>query len=264
MRLNLDCHWFRKGDSPQWLLAAVDSFPDRPLLHAPAWAPFFRQILGDYRQKRKLESEMFIEFNPLHLGGNKLVSPNAKAWLPALGMGVRPHKDPPRMAGMEDMDDFDPAAPFPFFSHPLCRITRESKKDHCWDTMIGYGAMVTMLSKLGTAPLAAGMKGNLLPLVKEPLFQVYEEYWPLLDPEAMQLARPELEKHLGAVQMYFRECAESKTVMLLSVEPLDAFLAPFKPQLDPKDPARVRLSVEGLEPGTSLGSPLTKPDELDF
>ena len=264
MNTAIDCRWYRSPKGPHWLIAHREAFPQRPLDQAPPWAHLFRHLLGAYRLKRKLESELFIEFNPLHLGGNKFVSPNARAWLPAMGMGVRPHKDPPRMAGMEDADDFDPAAPFPFFSHPLCRITRETKKDHCWDTMIGYGSLVVMLSPSLSAPLAAEMKAGLLPMVKEPLFQVYDEYWLLLDPDAMAMAEADLATRLGGVQMYFRECADSRAAMLLSVEPLDAFLTPFRPQIDPKDPTRVQLSIDELEPAPSLGSSGTKPDETDF
>ncbi|GEM_PF-7104187 len=248
----LECRWQRSKDQVQSLVIPVPAFPDRPEGRFPLWSVLGRQILTRLLIEHRLESELLIQFHPMHLGSNSLMSPNARHWMPSMGMGVWPYKDPPRLMTMEDTEDFDPSKPFPFFSHPLCRVTRESSKDHCWDTLSGWGVLAALLSPMDSSAFTRRAYDNLLPLISEPLFMVYQEYWPLLDASAPAANRSQVEKWLCGAKVYYRESIEDQKVILVSLLPINDVLAEFRPEpVDQADPALVRLSVA---PSSAPGS----------
>jgi hypothetical protein len=263
--LTLDCRWIRAEDGVQALVFPVAQFPDRPQNRPPLWSAVCHRVLASLLAADQRECELLIQFHTMYLGASRLMSPNAKAWMPSLGMGVWPYREGPRLTTMEDADNFDPDKGFPFLSHPLCRVTTESNKDSCWNTLAGYGVLAALISPMQTDPLVAGAYDRLFPQVTEPIFQVYKEYWPLFDSTIAGASRGQLADVLCGAHVYFRESMEDKSAFIVSMLPLDEALEPFEPmQLDASDPSVTRLSRPEPADAASLISDRKRKAEVDI
>ena len=183
-------------------------------------------------QKYGLRHEILLQlWNLSPQTGSNLLSAHMKAWSPEFGLGVWPDRGAPQGWTEEAMVDAaaavfrgdEPARP----SHRLLRLTAaENQRIDTAAKMRGFGVQIELFSKDPVELIQERGRELFLPSIMEERFQGEPFYLPVLDRASLAAAgsAEQLDSWLCGVEVYLRESAEDKGVLILSRFPLESVL----------------------------------------
>lgn len=143
-----------------------------------------------------------------------LLRQNARLWLPDIGLGVWPHREPPRLWSREEFIE-TPTEELRPIMHRIFRIDPDPWATRsAWEAMLGRGVI-----RIASHDLDAFYRQTMdcsLPLIAELSFQSFPFYLPLLDARALaELSPADLLSWLGGTDAYLRESSEDGGLLLL-------------------------------------------------
>jgi hypothetical protein len=159
-------------------------------------------------------------------GGSMRLSSHGREWLPRLGLGVWPDRQPPTIWTKEDFRNLAPGEKPRTLMDQVFRITKshEARVDAA-DTMLGLGAIVQVFTRDSGEEYLKKARALLLPPIKDPSYTCFPFYIPLLELKSMTGAASEkVESWFCGASVYMRESVEDKGVLLASSQPFDAVL----------------------------------------
>ncbi|AEU38918.1 hypothetical protein [Granulicella mallensis] len=215
----------------QAVLLPVEQFPMTP----PQYG-IVRKFLGlltdvltdDYGLQQEVLLQMW-KLSPAT--GSSLVSENGASWKPQIGLGVWPDREPPKSWSKAIMMDAvaasfrgdEPAKPY----YKLFRLTGdEGKRIEAARTMRGLGVEIQTFSKLDSEALLKRSKELFLPTIEDDRFKKERFYLPLVDRNTISSAgfAERLDLCLCGVDVYIRESAEDRGILILSRLPLESLV----------------------------------------
>lgn len=158
-----------------------------------------------------------------HEAASKHLSGNGPLWVPIVGAGIWPHKQPPHVWTVEEFKEFEPGImPRP----PVSMVFRlKGKQEHRANVLpLMGGRGVLILAGLQGDPDAYYAQCNeyFRTFIKEPLHLAYPFFFPLIDANTLPDVSVEIaEKLLGGVQYYIRESCEDGGILIFSRLPLE-------------------------------------------
>ena len=165
-----------------------------------------------------LKSLTWLEMNklPPDQGGPK-VSANGRLWLPETGLGVFPHRPPPRLWSANDFLDRDYGSPMPALINTVFLVRNsEPAARHAFRTMVGGGTVTHVLTEDPGAFLEHA-ENELLPSIREEALRGHPFYVPLLTAAAVQAAdAAQLRAWLGPAKVYLRDSTEDRGILILA------------------------------------------------
>lgn len=152
-------------------------------------------------------------------------SGNARNWLPRMGLGVWPHREPPRLWTVQDMENMDPQAG-PTLMHSVFRVTAGGNaRLDAMRTMTGSGCGIQILCHIESKKFMDDLKQVFLQVIQDRVFRIFPWYIPLLDLAALTTPAPPLVlRVLQETRLYIRESREDGGILLLAREPLEDLL----------------------------------------
>ncbi len=98
-----------------------------------------RAIVPKLKMARQLTSEVFLQLEQLHAPGvRELFAMYAPQWIPEVGLGVWPHRDPPVKWSEKEFMEVGPNEKLRAMMFQVFRITAENRmRDHAVDCMLG-------------------------------------------------------------------------------------------------------------------------------
>jgi len=149
-----------------------------------------------------------------------MLSPHARRWMPELGFGVWPARNPPSLWTREDFDKLEPGGQLRPLAELVFRITTDdAAKDHARSVMFGTGAVIEVQTRDDGATFTQRGTQLLLPTIQDEAFKSYPFYFPLLDGAAIAAASyAQLQGWLCGAGAYLRESIEDCGVLVVSLE----------------------------------------------
>jgi hypothetical protein len=198
----------------------------RPDSYDPARA-FLEELVAYFTSRLSCNHESFVHLGP---GRDRstahLFADHARNWIPEMGLGVWPHRPPPRQWKAEDLEEMDPAAGMPALLLSLYRVTADANvRLNAMATMLGTGCGVQLISRTDSAALLRDLKELFLSIIHDRVFRIFPWYVPLLEQAA--LAEPQHPITLRAMQnisLYIRESPEDQGILIVSSEPLNEII----------------------------------------
>jgi len=171
-----------------------------------------------------LQEETFIQLAQAHHeDGPARISGNGRTWLPSIGLGVWPDREPPKLWTEDDFKGLDAGEQVRTLMYQTLRVTGEAEaRAHARRTMLGLGCALTF----GLPPAAAdGFKerrrAELLTPITDTTFTCFPEYVPLLEAKSFRDTPLEtLDRWMCGAAVYVRESAEDNGLLIAARQPL--------------------------------------------
>jgi len=163
--------------------------------------------------------ETFVDFANLHLAdGAAHLSKHGRHWIPAMGMGVWPDREPPTGWTVEDFQQMVPGEKLRPLINIALRITGPAEaRHHARDILLGRGVIVHMLTDSGGDQMIETARNLLLPPIKDPSMTGFPFYIPLLEAKSIGAATaPRLDAWCCGAHTYIRESVEDRGILILS------------------------------------------------
>jgi hypothetical protein len=225
----------------QAALLPIAEFPV-PMFQLETFNTFFR-ALGDVLAKEySLSHELFYQVWKLSpQTGANILSDHLQEWPINIGLGIWPDRQPPQGWSEDRMVDAaaavfrgdEPELP----AHRLLHLTaEEEKRKDAAGKMRGFAAQIECFSQDAIDTILSRGKELFLPTIKERQYKRANFYLPLLDRKSIGTARSaeQLDEWMCGVDVYLRESAEDKGILVLSKINLELLL----------DKTRQKLSEE--------------------
>ncbi len=203
-------------------------------LHALPLQPERRPILRDSvtrlvatLSETAKERSVFLLLDELHRDNAiREISRFGRQWRPEMGLGLRPEAEPPRYWTEQDLTDRDHDSPLPALKHTVAYLdTDEAGATHACDVMSGTGGLVQVLHTSLNDDLIAAWNKTFLPEIEEEGLAAYPIYVPLLSTASLIHGETgALDRWMGRADVYMRESASDKAILLVSRFALDAHL----------------------------------------
>ena len=209
------------GDRWEAWLVPVDRFPIPPEERAGV-QNFVDRLVALVCLHEKLTPEFFLQFNQLHHeNGPRRLSEHGRTWMPQLGLGIWPDRDPPTLWTAEEFRELAPGEVIRPLMHQVFRITEATARRTARNAMFGTGVALELLVREGDGELIQRTTQFLLLKIEEPSFRGFEFYVPLLDCKSLEgVAGDVLDNWLCGAQFYVRESPEDAGVLIISSFPL--------------------------------------------
>ena len=190
-------------------------------------------------RKYRLQQEAFYQSWKLSpANGADLIRDHLSDWSPDLGLGVWPDREPPTGWTEERMVNAaaacfrgdEPDIP----NREVLRNTAEADQiGKAAQAMRGFGVQIETYASSTFAEIQANARRTLLPPIADRRFRSADFYLPLLDATSVEraFASNSLQTWMCGVDVYVRESAEDKGVLLISAIPLEQLLSEVQKEL---------------------------------
>ena len=232
--------WFRNAGEPDSALEARPMAVATPWyayvvpLHALPLEPDRRPILREsmtrlvaaLRETAK-ERSVFLLLDELYKDNAiREISRYGRQWRPEMGLGLRPEAEPPRYWTEKDLTDRDYDSQLPALKHTVAQLdTDEAGAAHACEIMSGTGGLIQILHTCSTADLIEAWNHTFVPGIEEEGLAAYPIYVPLLTTASLTNTETgTLDCWMGRADVYVRESASDKALLLVSRFALDAHL----------------------------------------
>jgi hypothetical protein len=163
--------------------------------------------------------------------GADVLSENIDEWSPEFGLGIWPDRKPPQGWTEEMMVDAaaavfrgdEPEIP----SHRLLRLTlEENNRIGAAGKMRGFAVQIELFSKDKLDVIVRRGKEIFQPTITERQFKKADFYLPLFDRKTLAAATSgeQIDAWLCGIELYIRESAEDKGILILSRFPIEPIL----------------------------------------
>ena len=203
-------------------LCPVSGFPFRGE-EATRLLSLFERIRLSFDRDRRLNHEVFIQVEQFdNNDGRALFAANAKDWLPELGLGVWPDRDPPAAWTQEEFRSLSPGNRIrPLMFQVLQITTTAQAKRSAIEMLFPFGSLLEILSEGSSETLFEKTAEVFLPPIKDPSFTCFPYYIPLLEAKTLAGAeQQQLEEWFRGLTLYVRESFEDNGILIASREPL--------------------------------------------
>jgi hypothetical protein len=163
--------------------------------------------------------ETFIQLATLHLAdGATHLSKNGRQWMPAMGLGVWPDREPPTGWTVEEMQQLVPGEQLRPLMNIALRVSGPVGARHqARDVLIGRGTIIQMFSNLQSDALLSGARDLLLPPIQDPSFTSFPYYIPLLEAKSVSGSKlQQLDAWCCGAHTYLRESVEDQGILIVS------------------------------------------------
>jgi hypothetical protein len=201
----------------QGALIALSDFPVPEEELAPV-RDLLQRLVAALRGERS-SLETLLQFTSLHLGdGSQRVSSNGRTWMPAMGLGVWPDREPPTRWTMEELRDLIPGDEVRPLMNILLHLTgSQEAREQARDVMLGLGTMIQFVVPPEVKDLLAYGQALLKPAIKDPSFTAFSFYMPLLEAKSVvQATAAQLDAWSCGASAYIRESQEDKGILIVS------------------------------------------------
>lgn len=178
---------------------------------------FLRRLVGKLRGAASLET--FIQFRSLHLAdGSSRVSSNGRAWMPAMGLGVWPDREPPTRWTMEELRDLMPGDKVRPLMNIVLRVTTSLEaREQARNAMLGMGTILQLVTLSENGDFLSAARALLKPSIKDPSYTSFPFYVPLLEAKSVLHAQAsQLDAWLCGANAYIRESPEDSGILIVS------------------------------------------------
>jgi hypothetical protein len=198
---------------------------------------FLQRLSAAAQAKWGLVAEVDLQVVQLHLlDGPARVAQHGREWIPAVGLGVWPDREPPRGWTDEDFNELGMGEKPRELMYQVLRVTTTPEaRRQARDVMLGLGTVVEILVPDSLDAFFERSSQKLLPPIQDPAYTCFPFYVPLLEGKTFREGTAaQLTAWLCGSSMYIRESAEDKGLLILSREPLEALLQEWGGHLQPE------------------------------
>jgi len=216
--------------------------PEEELIPVKA---FLQQLTATLLQDGSLSLEVFIQLMQLHWGGGpERLAAHGREWLPMLGLGVWPDREPPRFWTMEDFKNVTPGEKPRTLMDQIFRIstTIEARLDAC-SVLLGLGTIVQMMTVDSSDVFLERARSVLLSPITDPSYTCFPFYLPLLEAKSIAShSAEEIETWLCGASVYVRESKQDNGILIVSRDPLRGILNELRTH--PSADAHYKLEIQ--------------------
>lgn len=186
---------------------------------------FVRKATALLVQREAGSLETFIQFTQLHLGdGAKLLASRGREWLPRMGLGVWPDREPPQAWTIEELRDLLPDEKVRPLMDIVLRVTARGKEGHARDAMIGRGTVLQFIVPDREGFLTAA-RNLLLPPITDPSYTSFAFYVPLLQAASItNNDKGQISTWMCGAHAIVRESPEDHGILMVARGALDDIL----------------------------------------
>jgi hypothetical protein len=212
-----------RAPSPwQAFVLPVSGFP-LPEPECGRLAGILRKISEAAAKRWNLFSEVFLELEQMKgLDCRYRFADHGRDWLPEVGLGVWPDRDPPALFTREEFENWLPGTPM---RELLCEVFRIStspgQRSEARDAMLMFGPVVEILTPDTTAEFLGKMKPVYLDFIESRAHRCFPYYVPLLEGKTLENMTPgQLSHWCPGVSVYIRESLQDQGVLIASTMPM--------------------------------------------
>jgi hypothetical protein len=192
--------------------------PERALLE-----PLLGRMVESAAKRWRLQSEVFLELEQMKgLECRYTVADNGKAWLPEVGLGVWPDRDPPAPWTREEIENLRPGEKMRELLCEVFRIsTSQEQRIKARNAILKVGAVVEILTADATEDLLGKLKPVYLDFIKARSHRCFPYYIPLLEGRAFEnMTADQLNHWCPGISVYVRESFQDQGVLVASPLPI--------------------------------------------
>ncbi len=185
------------------------------------------RIIGMLGGARNLFSETFIQVEQFDDNqARTLYRPYARHWIPEIGLGVWPDREPPKGWSRDEFSNLGPGEKIRPLMYQVLRITRSSQaKVQAFQLLFRFGPLIRILTSDSTDTFLSKSAAAFLPAITDPSFTCFPYYIPLMEAKTLTSATPEqLRAWFCGASVYIRQSFEDKGILIASSEPLTPIL----------------------------------------
>lgn len=173
------------------------------------------------KTKDQVTLDVYLQMTQLQRpSGSQLLSRNGPRWLPEIGMGVWPDREPPRSLNEEDFKNLAPGQKLVETEWPVMRIgvEEETIQFEVLSAMTGSGAsLVLFTGKKWAEAHRVAVSLHLQGLISDDVLKGYPMFVPLLDAKSIAtIGKQEIENCLSDVLVYMREDLATRAILIVS------------------------------------------------
>jgi hypothetical protein len=208
------------------LLVPVPGFPISEEEVRPI-RDFLQRLGALIAQKWRISSETLIQVEQSDDKECRAIyARNARLWIPEVGLGVWPDREPPAAWTRDDFSNLGPGERLRPLMYQVLRITTSPKaRADAASAMLRFGPVLQIMTSDDGETFLSKATAALLPPIKDPSFTCYPFYVPLLESKTITSATPgQLDTWFCGASVYIRESFEDKGILIASRQALTPIL----------------------------------------
>jgi len=209
----------------QAFLVPISAFPV-PDPELATLTTFLRTLTAAAAREWDLSSEVFVQLEQLKVGGARaLFSEHAPEWIPEVGLGVWPDRDPPAIWTREEFKNAVPGERLRPLMYQVFRVgTSPASRERAREIMLGCGPVLQIMA-VDCDRFFRETSALFLSRIKHRSYRSFPFYVPLLEKKTLETAKPDqLEAWFCSATVYIRQSFEDKAIVIASREPLTPIL----------------------------------------
>jgi hypothetical protein len=161
---------------------------------------------------------VFLQVNHLGKAGSARLVERTREWMPEMGLGVWPDRDPPTLWTHADFADLGPGERIRPLMYQVMPIAGAGpNKRMALGVMLGVGAALEIVMPDDGEAFFEQSKALLVPPIKERALLSFSIYIPLFERKSCESAAPEqLDSWFCGASAYMRESVEDNGVLIVS------------------------------------------------
>jgi|SRR5579872_1946403 hypothetical protein len=167
----------------------------------------------------KLSSEVFMELEQMKgLPCRHLFADRARDWMPEVGLGVWPDREPPAIWTREEFEDLPPGGKLRELMCEVFRIsTSQEQRARARAQMLEFGCLVEILTIDSTERFLSSLKEPYLKFIKARSHRCFPYYIPLLEGATLEkFGADELSRWCPGVSVYVRQSFQDRGILIAS------------------------------------------------
>ncbi len=156
-----------------------------------------------------------------------ILADHGKKWLPDVGLGVWPDREPPGIWTTEELESFSPGGKLRPLMFQVFRITAGYEaRAEARDRMFSFGPVLEILTAENSEIFLASAKEVYLRFIQDRSYRCYPYYVPLLEGKTLEKAQSrELQEWCTGITLYIRQSFEDQGILIATSVPLAETLA---------------------------------------
>ena len=213
---------------PPWdaVLIGVPAFPI-PEDKRSSVASVVQKIAGQAADSLHLSAETFLQVEQSDDPKFRdLYAQKVREWIPEVGLGVWPDREPPTTWTVEEFKNLTPGEkPRSLMCQVLWVAASAKMKADAAVAILPFGPLLQILTADDGQVFLEKTTSILLPAITDRTFACYPFYVPLLEVKSLVRATPEqLRTWLCSASIYIRESFEDHGILIISHQPLNPLL----------------------------------------